>query len=395
MRTSGTDNRCMVDPVEKEIATMTTNRTYPSPGSNPPQPDAGVRISAGAPLGVGLLALLLGLGPASRGDSIVDPPALVAAGLLGAGAAFAALTLTEAATAWRARRLGLHSGPVVVSAWGPSLPSAEAPRDATEALALGRTKPLAGFGLVLALLLAAAAASGAGWAPLAATVLGAALLTGALTVLDLLPAPGRSGGLLVLARAWRRGDRAAAEATLARIGIRTGWVLVAAGVVAVLLVGVAGIWLAFIGWLTLLQSRLEQARVTLHSATAAVPVGRVMIEHPPEVQGWSTVDAVLAEHGRSPHRLLPMRRFDGRLAVVLVDELLTVPGDDRTTRRVQDLARPAVLLSPQEPVERLIDPTSAAPFGVVTADGSGDGPVLGVLGPAEIARAGQATVRAG
>jgi hypothetical protein len=367
---------------------MTTNRTSSPPGPALDQPDAGVRISAGAPLGVGLLALLLGLGPASRSDSIVDPAALVAAGLLGAGAAFVALTLVEAATAWRARRLGLQSGPVVVSAWGPSLPAAEAPRDAAQAYALGRIKPLAGLGVVLALLLGAAAAFGAGWAPLAATVFGAALLTGALTVLDLLPAPGRSGGLLVLARAWRRGERAAAEGTVARVGIRAGWVLVAAGLVAVLLVGVAGVWLAFVGWLTLLHSRLEQARVKLHSATAAVPVGRVMIEHPPEVQGWSTVDAVLAEHARSPHRLLAMRRFDGHLGVVLVDELLTVPGDDRTTRRVQDLARPAVLLTPQDPVERLIDPTSAAPFGVVTADRSGEGPVLGVVGPAEIARAG-------
>lgn len=354
----------------------------------------GVRISGGAPLGVLLLGLLLTLGPASRPDAVVEPAALFVAGILGAGAVFAALTVAEVLTGWRARRLGLTTGTVVVGGWGPALTGAEAPRDARQARALGRTKPLVTVAGGLALLLGAAAALGAGWAPLAASLLGAALLVTALGVLDLLPGPGRSGGLLVLARAWRRGDRSAAELAVARSGVRTGWVLVVAGLVAILLVGLPGLWISLVGWLTLLHSRLEQARAGLAASTASVPARDVMTVGAPEVQGWRTAESLLAELGGSPHQVLPLRRFDGSLQVLLVSDLYAVPADDRDLRRVQDLARPAVVLAPDDPVRRLLDAPAVpgpaglpvAPFGLVVVDEH----VLGVVGPAELARAGAA-----
>jgi hypothetical protein len=99
---------------------------------------------------------------------------------------------------------------------------------------------------------------------------------------------------------------------------------------------------------------------------------------------------VLAEVHSSAHELLPVRRFDGTLQVLVTTELWAVPADDRDLRRVQDLARPAVLLGPDEPVRRLLDAPAvpeaglpATPFGLVV---QGD-TVLGVVGPAQLARA--------
>lgn len=365
-----------------------TNRS-PSPGTPPESfpPPTPVSVSPGAVLGVLLLGLLLALGPASNSDALLDGTTVFAAGLFGAIGAFAALTLAELAVARRARRLGLDPGRVVVGTWGPTATGAAAPGTWQQARALGLLRPVATAASGVALLLLAAAALGAGWDPLASTLAGASVLIGAFAVLDLLPGPARSGGMLVLARNWRRGDRHTAEAAVARSGIRTGWALVALGLVVIAVVGFVGIWVSLVGWLTLLHSRLEQSRTALRSATSKVSARAAMTPGAPEVTGWLTVESALAEVGNTPYPVLPLRRFDGTLQVVLPAELLAVPPDDRTLRRAQDLARPAVLLDPDEPVERLLDaagrPGGSSPFGLVVADGL----VLGVLGPPELARA--------
>lgn len=355
----------------------------PAPDPSRPQPT----VSPGALFGVLLLGLLLALGPAGDSDALLDSTTILAAGLFGAIGAFAALTLAELAVARRATSLGLDPGRVVVGAWGPTAPDAAKPNTWQQARALGRFRPLATAGSGIGLLLLAAAALGAGWDPLASTLAGGAVLIGALALLDLLPGPARSGGMLVLARAWRREDRHAGEAAVARSGIRTGWVLVALGLVVIALVGFVGIWLSLVGWLTLLHSRFEQSRTALRSVTSRVSARAAMTPGAPEVTGWLTVESALAEIGNTPYPVLPLRRFDGTLQVVLPNELLAVPPDDRTLRRAQDVARPAVLLDPDEPVERLLDTVAqsggSSPFGLVVADGL----VLGVLGPAELARA--------
>jgi hypothetical protein len=355
--------------------------TRPSAG---PRPPTLVTVVPSAVLGVLALGLLLALGPASRVDSAAGGTALLAAGLLAAGAAFAALTLAEAATARAASRLGLSTGPLVVRAWGPALRDAESPRSWQQARRLGWIKPLATVGAGMLLLVLAAAAVGAGWTPLAAALAGAALLMVALAVLDLLPGPGRSGGLLVLARAWRRSDRRTADQTVARIGVRAGWSLMGLGILVVLAVGPVGLWVSLVGWLTLLSSRMEAARATLHARTAAVPAHAAMTPGAPEVAGWHTVEAVLAEVGATPYQVLPLHRFDGTLQAVLPVDLLGVPGDDRDLRRAQDFARPVVLLGPEEPVERLLDAATGGgvPIGLVVDESR----VLGVIGPAELAR---------
>src|ERR1700710_2470808 len=194
-----------------------------------PRPPTVVSVGPGAGLGVLVLGLLLALGPAARMDSTAGGAALLVAGILAARAAFAPLARVEVGVARLPRRLGLSSGPVVVRAWGPAIRDAETPRSWQQARRLGRSKPLGTFGAGMLLLVLAAAAAGVGWTPLAATLAGAALLTVALALLDLLPGPGRSGGLLVLARAWRRSDRRTADRALARIGVRTGWSLMGLG----------------------------------------------------------------------------------------------------------------------------------------------------------------------
>ena len=294
-----------------------------SPGARPPTV---VSVAPTAGLGVLLLGLLLALGPATRADSSVGGAALLVAGVLAALAGFAALTAAEIMTTRMAHRLGLASGAVVVRAWGPSTRDAEPPHSWQQARRLGWTKPLATAGAGVVLLVLAGAAATAGWTPLAAALIGAALLTVALAVLDLLPGPGRSGGLLVLARSWRRSGRRTADRAVARIGIRTGWSLMALGVLAVVAVGPVGLWVSLVGWLTLLSSRMEAARAVLHERTATVPARAAMTPGAPEVAGWHTVEAALAEVGATPYQVLPLRRFDGSLQAVLPIDLFGVTG---------------------------------------------------------------------
>lgn len=367
----------------------------PSPTGQPTaaRPEAGpaVRIAPSGPFGLLLLAVLLALGPARVGPSTGVGTAFTA-GLLAAAATFAVLTAVEVLTARTARRLGLATGVVVVAAAGPAMRDAEAPRSSEQARRLGRSKPMLSAAGTAVVLLSAVAALGAGWTPLATALAGAALLTFALTALELLPAPGRAGGLLLLSRHWRRTDRSTAERAVARAGIRTGWTLVLAGLVSVLALGPAGLWFPVVGWLVLIQSRFEQGQALLRAATAAVPAAAAMTPGAPEVTGWHTVDVVLRDvvpggPERSPYDVLPLRRFDGSLSAVLVRDLFGVPGDDRDLRRAQDLAHPVVLLAPHDPVEKLLtDPHVAQPpLGLVVEDGV-DSAVLGVIGPAELSR---------
>jgi hypothetical protein len=160
--------------------------------------------------------------------------------------------------------------------------------------------------------------------------------------------------------------------------------LIAAGLVIVAFLGLAGLWIALVGWLTLLHSRFERIRPGLRSATSQVPSRAVMTPGVPEVAGWHTVETALGELGNTPYPVVPLRRFDGSLQAVLPAELFAVPPDDRDLRRAQDLARPAVLLAPTDSVERLIEQGSgaAAPLGIVVEDGR----VLGIIGPVELAR---------
>jgi hypothetical protein len=323
--------------------------------------------------------------------------AAVVAGLFGAVAAFAALTLGELAAARRARRLGLTPGVVRVSGWGPTSVGAEPPQTWEQARALGRVKPAGIAGGALGVLAAAGLAAGAGWTPLAAALLAAALLSAALAVFDLVPGPGRSGGLLVQARGWRRQGRAAGDALLAQAGVRSGWALILAGFAVMLFLGFVGFWLVVVGWLTLMTGRVEQVRARMTSATANVTAAEAMSPGVPEAPGWRTVGSVLDEIALPSRRqVFPLRRFDGTVTeVVLLADLAAVPADDRDLKRAQDLARPAVVLRPHESVDRLVPAAAALPSGFGVVVGDPDGPaapgapteVLGVIGPEDITRA--------
>jgi hypothetical protein len=211
-------------------------------------------------------------------------------------------------------------------------------------------------------------------------------------VLDLLPGPVRSGGLLVLARTWRRRDRLAADVAVARSGMRSGWVLIAAGAASVFAVGPIGLWLGLLGWLLLVTSRVAASRATFRQAAAAVPVAEAMSIGVPEVAGWRSVAVVLDEVVLPARRqVFPVRGFDGSVnSVVLLSDLASVPADDRDLRRAQDLARPAARLRPEDRMDMLIpegsgfDGIAQGPaFAVVQGV---DGTVLGVVGPEEMAR---------
>ncbi len=368
------------------------------PSTARPGGSGSVALAPSAPIGVLVLGLVFALGPVRASLDAVGATAVVFAGLLGAAAAFAALTLGELATARRAGRLGLTPGVVRVSGWGPMATGAQPPQTWQQARSLGLVKPAATAGAALGVLALAGLAAGAAWTPLAAALLAGALLTAALVVFDLIPGPGRSGGLLIQARGWRRSGRAAGDALLAKAGIRSGWALLIAGFVAIMFVGFVGFWLVLVGWLTLMSGRVEQMRARLTSATSEVSAAEAMSPGVPEVPGWQSVGSVLDEIVLPARRqVFPLRRFDGSVTeVVLLADLAGVPADDRDLKRAQDLARPAAVLRPHESVDQLVQgawagSTGPAGFGVVVADdvigGAGSAQVIGVIGPEEITRA--------
>src|SRR4051794_6889636 len=311
-----------------------------------PAPAGDVRFAPSAALGVAVLALLLAFGPVSGVAGGTAAGTAFLAGLIGAALVFTGLTAAERLLARRMRRLGLGEPTVLVNGWGPTLQNAPAPRSWQQARVLATTRPAALAAAAAALALLAAVAGAASLPPLAAALGAAGVVTLAMLVLDLLPGPARSGGLLVLARAWRRRDRLSAEVAVARSGMRSGWVLIAAGLAAVFAVGPIGLWLGLLGWLLLVTSRVAASRATFRQAAAAVPGAAAMSTGVPEVPGWRSVAAVLDEVVLPARRqVFPVRTFDGRAdSVVLLADLAAVPADDRDLRRAQDVARPAASL---------------------------------------------------
>ncbi|HEX4429245.1 MAG TPA: hypothetical protein VHZ96_08255 [Frankiaceae bacterium] len=233
-----------------------------------------------------------------------------------------------------------------------------------------------------ALVLAAAGgllllASSLGFHLLGATALITAAGIAALGLSELLPAPGSPGSQLVFARAWRRsGRRDNGVVSAARAGVGSGWALIAGGVALVLFVSIAGIWLILIGGVAIAGSRLTLAGAQTRQRLAGLKVSDVMSAAPPEVSAFSTAGDAFTEIGL-PSRadVLIVRDTDGSFGgIVPVQALAAVPGDDRESVRVRRLAIPAgaiAIVSPTDPVEKVLDAIAAHPgigMAVVIAD---------------------------
>jgi hypothetical protein len=123
-------------------------------------------------------------------------------------------------------------------------------------------------------------------------------------------------------------------------------------------------------------SRLTLAGAQTRQRLAGLKVSDVMSAAPPEVSAFSTAGDAFTEIGL-PSRadVLIVRDTDGSFGgIVPVQALAAVPGDDRESVRVRRLAIPAgaiAIVSPTDPVEKVLDAIAAHPgigMAVVIAD---------------------------
>jgi Zn-dependent protease/CBS domain-containing protein len=226
--------------------------------------------------------------------------------------------------------------------------------------------PLTSLLLGLVSAAAAAAASILGAGPLVVAVAAAAAwVNGLLAVANLVPGAGLDGGRIVRALAWARsGDPTRASLIAARFGQVSGAILVAAGVTALALGHLTGLWFGLMGLLMVGASRAEATQVRTSATLAGVRVRDILPLDGglgPTARGWQTVQDFLGEdslgqdfpgrdgadrlarHGATAY---PVRDFDGQLSgLVTLTQLLAVPENRRGGTRLSQVAAPVACLT--------------------------------------------------
>ena len=349
------------------------------------RPGRGFRL-AGIPVTLTPGAYLLGVLAAGFGAFTLPAldPGRSLAGYLAAAAGvvvvlLASMVAHELAHSIMARRYGL-SVPVTVGLFGGVRHGrARRPGSAAEQELPGPGAQwrVAAAGPLTSLLLGLAGAAAA----VAASLLGAGLLVvavaaaaawvnGLLGVANLVPGAGLDGGRIVRALAWARsGDPTRAGLTAARFGQVSGAILVAAGVTALALGHLTGLWFGLIGLLMVGASRAEASQVRTSAALAGVRVRDIL---PPDgglgptARGWQTVEDFLGDDSlgrdslgrdfpgrdgadrlaRNGPTAYPVRDFDGQLSgLVTLTQLLAVPENRRDAARLSQVATPVAYLT--------------------------------------------------
>jgi Zn-dependent protease len=410
-------------------------RQPPDPGDfSRPGRGGGFRV-AGIPVTLTPGAYLLGVLAAGFGAFTLPAldPGRSLAGYLAAAAGvvvvlLASMVVHELAHSIMARRYGL-SVPVTVGlfggvrhgrAWRPGSAAEQelpGPRAQWQVAAAG---PLTSLLLGLVSAAAAAAASLLGAGLLVVAVAAAAVwVNGLLAVANLVPGAGLDGGRIVRALAWARsGDPIRAGLIAARFGQVSGAILIAAGVTALALGHLTGLWFGLMGLLMVGASRAEASQVRTSAALAGVRVRDIL---PPDgglgptARGWQTVQDFLGEdslgrdslgredadrlarHGATAY---PVRDFDGQLSgLVTLTQLLAVPADRREGTRLSQVATPASYLTfttldePLTDLRARLSVRPASPAALHTTAHAlvlgPSGELAGLLTPADFARAAQ------
>ena len=250
---------------------------------------------------------------------------------------------------------------------------------------------------------------------LPATVAVAAVwINGLLAVANLIPAAGLDGGRIVRALAWARsGDPTRAILISARFGQVTGAILTAAGITAIVLHHVTGVWAVLLGILMITASRAEAGQAMTSAALAGLRVRDILAagQPAPVARGWQSVQSFLegdSELGLAPAppgvTAFAVRDFDGQLTgLVTRSQLSAVPRGRRPVTRLSQAATPLdhlVFTTPDEPLTGLrarLNVRPAGPAAMYTAGHvlvlGADGELAGVLTPADFTRAAQLGAR--
>jgi Zn-dependent protease len=329
------------------------------------------------------------------------PAAYWLAGLAGAGLFLGSLLAHEVGHALVARRAGLAVRGITLWLLGGVAQLEDEPATPGDELRVALVGPAVSLGLAVAFGLAGLAGTLAGLPAVAVSVAAwLAVANAALAVFNLLPAAPLDGGRVLRGLLWRRhGSRARASVTATRAGVWVGAGLVAYGLLGTLTGwGIGTLWTALVGWFLISAARQERLYTVVRSSLEGLRADQVMTPAPAAAPAWFTVDAFLRNYVEPwQAAALPLRSFDGHPAgVVTAAALAEVPPARRHIVRAGDVAIPVsalVMVTPDQPVTDLPTRlTAGAPVAAVV-DG---GQLLGVITPAELARAAAAgRLRAG
>ena len=242
----------------------------------------------------------------------------------------------------------------------------------------------------------------------AAVAAAAAWINGLLAVANLIPAAGLDGGRIVRALAWARsGDPTRAILISARFGQVTGATATAAGITAIVLHHVTGVWAALLGILMITASRAEASQALTSAALAGLRVRDILPTGGPAqvARGWQSVQSFLegdSELGLAPAppgvTAFAVRDFDGKLTgLVTRSQLSAVPRGRRAVTRLSQAATPVdhvVFTTPDEPLPALrarLNVRPSIPAAMYTAGHvlvlGADGELAGLLTPADFTQA--------
>lgn len=222
---------------------------------------------------------------------------------------------------------------------------------------------------------------------------------------NLLPAAPLDGGRVLRSVLWRRThDRDKATVISSRAGQAIAALLIAAGFAELLFANsFGGLWTSLIGFFLFNAAGAEARETVTRTALDGLRVRDLLPpgEPTPPAPAWHTVDTFLANYRASgdTRTVLPVQGFDGApVGLVSLAQLGAVPADHRNTVRLGSIAAPIDQLAVTQPDELLVDllprltPTTRslaavrfAGFALVVREGQ----VVGVITPADLARAVQ------
>lgn len=339
-----------------------------------------------------LLASSIGTGLVP--ESVDDPGTVapVVGGVVGAALFLASLLAHELSHSLVARRHGVRVRSITLWLFGGI---ATLERDADDARAefrIALAGPLmsialaVGFGVVAVALDAADDPSVAlGTAFVVANWL--AVINGILAVFNLLPGAPLDGGRVLRAWLWKRsGDRLGSQRRAAHAGRGLAKVLIALGLVEFAFgAGLAGLWMAFIGWFILSAASAEELDAELRTELGGVRVGAVMTRDPTTVAPTISVQQLADEFLLSHRSSYPVVDRGTLLGLVTLSDVRALPVARRSTTTVETIMTPAAECRIVHPDDEFVEALSTAggPTRFLVVDDSG---LIGIVTPTDVAR---------
>jgi Zn-dependent protease/predicted transcriptional regulator len=211
-----------------------------------------------------------------------------------------------------------------------------------------------------------------------------------LAVFNLVPGFPLDGGRLLRAAIWKATGSLGRATRIASVsGQGVGWLLVAAGVAALLAGDLAGgIWFAFIGWFLVQAARSSYQELQLQQLLAGVEAEEVMagdlVRIGPEL---SLQDAVDDYFMRYDHSGFPVEEQGRTIGLLTLRGVRQVPREQWPTTRVRDHMVPLgdqVVVAPEARMDGVVGKLQDGQAGRVLV--VQDGEVVGIITPTDLTR---------